>query len=99
MSLDRVRQSVSYENDRNRKLNISKAPLKSQDQGTSLLTSAASNQMGFQKNSPWEAHVRFPYGERMRQIRGVFQRVVRGKFRSGCQRVRGGRLGVKAGVA
>src|SRR6218665_1535690 len=52
----------------------------------------------FSKNSPWEARVRFPEGERMRQIRGVFQRIVRGKLRSGCQKVRGGRLGVKAGV-
>src|SRR6218665_1946181 len=71
---------------------------KSQAQGTSLFTSAASNQRGFPKNSPWEAQVRFPEGERMRQIRGVFQRIVRGKLRSGCQKVRGGRLGVKAGV-
>src|SRR6218665_936420 len=83
---------------RNRKLQTSKAPLKSQAQGTSLFTSAASNQRGFPKNSPWEAQVRFPEGERMRQIRGVFQRIVRGKLRSGCQNVRGGRLGVKAGV-
>src|SRR6218665_270147 len=83
---------------RNRKLHTSKAPLKSQAQGTSLFTSAASNQRGFPKNSPWEAQVRSPEGERMRQIRGVFQRIVRGKFRSGCQKVRGGRLGVKAGV-
>src|SRR6218665_1264407 len=83
---------------RNRKLQTSKAPLKSQAQGTSLITSAASNQRGFPKNSPWEAQVRFPEGERMRQIRGVFQRIVRGKLRSGCQKVRGGRLGVKAGV-
>ena len=34
----------------------------------------------------------------MRQIRGVFQRIVRGKLRSGRQKVREGRLGVKAGV-
>src|SRR6218665_4069994 len=81
-----------------RKLQTSKAPLKSQAQGTSLFTSAASNQRGFPKNSPWEAQVRLPDGERMRQIRGVFQRIVRGKLRSGCQKVRGGRLGVKAGV-
>src|SRR6218665_1102910 len=60
---------------RNRKLQTSKAPLKSQAQGTSLFTSAASNQRGFPKNSPWEAQVRFPEGERMRQIRGVFQRI------------------------
>src|SRR6218665_4080433 len=83
---------------RNRKLQTSKAPLKSQAQGTSLFTSAASNQRGFPKNSPWEAQVRFTEGERMRQIRGVFPRIVRGKLRSGCQKVRGGRLGVKAGV-
>src|SRR6218665_4153892 len=50
---------------RNRKLQTSKAPLKSQAQGTSLFTSAASNQRGFPKNSPWEAQVRFPEGERM----------------------------------
>src|SRR6218665_2129740 len=56
---------------RNRKLQTSKAPFKSQAQGTSLFTSAASNQRGFPKNSPWEAQVRFPEGERMRQIRGV----------------------------
>src|SRR6218665_1422993 len=83
---------------RNRKLQTSKAPLKSQAQGTSLFTSATSSQRGFPKNSPWEAQVRFPEGERMRQIRGVFQRIVRWKLRSGCQKVRGGRLGVKAGV-
>jgi len=40
---------------RNRKLQTSKAPLKSQAQDTSLFTSAASNQRGFPKNSPWEA--------------------------------------------
>ena len=34
---------------RNRKLQTSKAPLKSQAQGTSLLTSAALNQRGFQR--------------------------------------------------
>ena len=38
------------------------------------------------------------YSRALRQIKGVFQRIVRGKFRSGCQKVRGGRLGVKAGV-
>src|SRR6218665_1084315 len=68
---------------RNRKLQTSKAPLKSQAQGTSLFTSAASNQVF--SNSPWEAQVRLPEGERMHQIRGVFQRIVRGKLRSGCQ--------------
>src|SRR6218665_817530 len=77
----------------NRKIQISKAPLKSQAQGTSLFTSAASNQRVFPKNSPWEEQVRFPYGERMRQIRGGFQRVGHGKLRSRCQKVRGGRLG------
>ena len=70
------------------KLQTSKAPLKSQAQGTSLFTSAASIQRGFQKNSPWEAQVRLPEGERMRQIRGVFQRIglVRGRLRSVFQR-------------
>src|SRR6218665_1803767 len=75
---------LSYRN-RNRKLQTSKAPLKSQAKDTSLFTSAASNQRSFPKNSPWEAKVRFPEGERMHQIRGVFQRIVRGKLRSGCQ--------------
>src|SRR6218665_3333746 len=42
---------------------------KRRPQGTSLFTSAASNQRGFPKNSPWEAQVRLPEGERMRQIR------------------------------
>src|SRR6218665_708231 len=83
---------------RNRNLQTSKASLKSQAQGTSLFTSAASNQRVFPKNRSWEAQVRLPEGERMRQIRGVFHRIVRGKLRSGCQKVRGGRLGVKAGV-
>src|SRR6218665_2577308 len=92
------RCSFSGNRNRNRKLQTSKAPLQSQAQGTRLFTSTASNQRGFPKNSPWEAQVRFPEGERMRQIRGVFQRIVRGKLRSGCQKVRGGRLGVKAGV-
>src|SRR6218665_2916786 len=32
------------------------------------------------------------------QIVGVVQRIVRGRLRFGCQRVRGGILGVKAGV-
>src|SRR6218665_2596532 len=96
--LDSIRQHSLAQHNRNRKLQISKAPLKSQAQGTSLFTSAASNQKAFPKNSPWKAQVRLPYGERMRQIRGVFQRVVRGKLRSGCQRVTGGRLGIKVGV-
>src|SRR6218665_3109310 len=89
------RMFSSRNRNRNRKLQTSKAPLKSQAQGTSLFTSAASNQRGFPKNSPWEGRVRFPEGKRMRQIRGVFQRIVRGKLRSGCQKVRGGRLGVR----
>src|SRR6218665_2900872 len=46
----------------NRKLQTSKAPLKNQAQGTSLFTSAASNQRGFPKNSPWEAQVRLKFG-------------------------------------
>ena len=91
-------RSMRKDRNRNRKLKTSKAPLKSQAQGTSLFTSAASNQRGFPNNSPWESQVRLPEGERMRQIRGVFQRIVRGELRSGCQKVRGGRLGVKAGV-
>ena len=33
-----------------------------------------------------------------RHSKAVFQRIVLGRLRSGCQRVRGGRLGVKAGV-
>src|SRR6218665_3216225 len=37
-----------------------------------------------------EAKRRAPaYSRALRQIRGVFQRIVRGRFRSGCQRVRG----------
>ena len=56
-----VLSKVSARN-RNHKLQISKAPLKSQAQGTSLFTSAASNQRGFP--------------------------IVRGRLRSGCQRVR-----------
>src|SRR6218665_473735 len=71
---------------RNRNLQTSKAPLKSQAQGTILFTSVASNQRGFPKNSAWEAQVRLPEGERMRQIRWVFQRIVQGKLRSGCQK-------------
>ena len=84
-----------WDRNRNRKLQTSKTPLKSQAQGTILFTSAALNQRGFPKNSPWEAQVRLPDGERMLQIRGVFQRIVRG-----CSgpKARGGRLGVKAGV-
>jgi len=40
----------------NRNLQTSKVPLKSQAQGTSLFTSAAQNQRGCPKDSPWEAH-------------------------------------------
>ena len=90
--------TVTVCHNRNRNLQTPKAPLKSQAQGTSLFTSAASNRRDFPKNSPWEVQVRFPEGQRMRQIRVVFQRIVRGKLRSSCQKVRGGRLGVKAGV-
>ena len=60
---------------RNRNLQTSKAPLKSQAQGTILFTSAASNQRGCPKNSPWEAQVRLPEGE-WRQIIGVKAGVV-----------------------
>ena len=46
---------------RNRNLKISKAPLKSQaHQGTSLLTSAATNQRGVFQRGSREAQVRFP---------------------------------------
>src|SRR6218665_576789 len=55
---------ISINRNRNRKLQISKAHLKSQAQGTSLFTSAASNHRGFPKHSPWEALVWFPYGVR-----------------------------------
>src|SRR6218665_1208527 len=79
-----TRYSCHHWHTRNRKLQTSKAPLKSQAQGTSLFTSAASNQRGFPKNSPWEAQVRFPEGARMRQIRGVFQRIVRGTMMHLC---------------
>ena len=57
---------------RNRNLKTSKAPLESQAQGTSLFTSAVSNQRGCQKNSPLEAQVWLPEGER-RQIRRLAQ--------------------------
>ena len=57
----------------NPNLKTSKAPLKSQAQGTSLFMHSASNQR-------------------------VVQRIVHGRLKSGCQKVRGGRLGVKAGV-
>src|SRR6218665_2508841 len=42
--------TVYRNRNRNRKLQTSKAPLKSQAQGTSLFTSAASNQRVFPKN-------------------------------------------------
>ena len=45
---------------RNRNLQTSKAQLKSQAQGTSLLTSAALNHRGCPKDSPCEAQVRLP---------------------------------------
>jgi len=38
------------------------------------------------------------YSRALRQIRVVVHRIVHGRLRSGCQRVREGRLGVKAGV-
>src|SRR6218665_3697542 len=57
-----IRGELGYARNRNRKLQTSKAPLKSQAQGTSLFTSAASKQRGFP--------------------------IVRGRLRSGCQRVR-----------
>jgi len=49
-------------------LQTSKAPLKSQAQGTSLFTSAVSNQRGCPKDSLLKAPVQLPEGER-RQIR------------------------------
>ena len=52
---------------RNRNLQTFKAPLKSQAKDTSLFTSAESNHRGCPKNSPLDAHVRLPEGER-RQI-------------------------------
>jgi len=55
---------------RSRNLQTSKAPLKRQSQSTSLFTSAASNQRGCSKNSPWEAQVRFPDGQRRRNLGG-----------------------------
>ena len=69
-----VRVLVPEKSRRNRNLQTSKAPLKSQAQSTSIFTSDASNQRVF------------------------VQRIVRGRLRFGCQRVRVGKLGVKAGV-
>ena len=47
-----------------RKLQTSKVPLKSQAQGTSLFTSAASSQRGCPKGSQKEVRVRLPEGQR-----------------------------------
>jgi len=44
--------NATSQNVRNRNLTISRAPLKSQGQGTSLFTSAATNQRGCPKGSP-----------------------------------------------
>src|SRR6218665_1195320 len=49
---------------RNRNLQTSKGPLRSQAQGTSLFASAWSNQRGCPTISPWKAYVRLPEGER-----------------------------------
>jgi len=38
------------------------------------------------------------YSQALRRIKGVFQRVVHGKFRSDLQGVRGNRVAVKVGV-
>ena len=78
---------------RNRKLQTSKAPLKSQAQGTSLFTSAASNQRGFPLV---RGRLRSGCQNVIECVKsdGFFQRIVRGKLRSGCQKVREGRLGV-----
>jgi len=45
-------------NNRNCNFQISKAPLKSQAHGTSLFTSAASNQKVCPKDGPWDAQLR-----------------------------------------
>jgi len=37
------------------------------------------------------------YSRALHQIREVVQRIVSGRLRSGCHRVRGGRLAIKAG--
>jgi len=62
----------------NRNLQTSRAPLKSQAQGTSLFLSATSNQRGCPE---LVSHV-----------------LVHGRFISGCQWVRGGRVAAKADV-
>src|SRR6218665_84913 len=61
-------RAFSNARNRNRHLQISKAPLKNKRWGTSLFTRAASNERGGPKYSPCEAQVRLPKGER-RQIR------------------------------
>jgi len=38
------------------------------------------------------------YSQVLNQIRGVVQRIVHGRLRSGCQRAREGRPGAKVGV-
>ena len=94
MTANRVtlRTVIASNRNRNSKLKTSKAPLKSEAQGTSLFTSAASNQRGFPKNSPWEARVCFPEGESCVKSEGFSKEyIARGKLRSGCQKVRGGR--------
>jgi len=50
--------------DRNHNLQTTKVPLKSRAQGSRLFTSAASYQRDCPKNSPREAKVRLPEGER-----------------------------------
>src|SRR6218665_4225773 len=47
-------------------LQTAKVPLESQAQGTSLFTSAASNQRGCPKVSPETVHVRMPEGQSSR---------------------------------
>ena len=65
-----VRHKIVHVNrNRNRNLQTSKAPLKSQAQGTmQLIHELCVKSEGFPKNSPWEAQVRLPEGER-REIR------------------------------
>ena len=77
---------------RNRNLKISKALLKSQvHQGTSLFTSAASNQY-----SPSIVRGKLRSGYRNHRIyQGVVQRIVHGKLRSDFQLVRGETVVVK----
>src|SRR6218665_545564 len=48
----------------NLNLTLSRTPLESQEQGTRLVTSAATNQRDCSKGSPWYAQVRFPKGQR-----------------------------------